>query len=1024
MKEIYHLPRRGRFYLLFLGVMFCHTGFAQQKTGTIKGLVSDASGPLPGASVIVTGTNNGTKTDNNGNYSISMAEGTYSLTASFIGYKKIQSKEVTVTAGQQVVLNIVMEGGTQLKEVQVTYGKQKQREVTGSIAQLDASPLQDMPVNQFAQQLQGKVAGVQVTQNSGQPGQGMSFRIRGAASLQAGTQPLFVVDGIPVTGSINNINPTEIETFTVLKDASSTALYGSRAANGVILITTKHAKNGDSKIDFSSNYGIQKIPEHGIPKMMTAREFAEFQNEYYQDRVKYEGYTGQLDPVYANPERYGDGVNWFDVLTRTAPIQSYDISVLSGREKSSSAVIAGYQRQDGVVINNNTQLFSLRINQDLSLGDKIKIGFNVAPSYRIDHNNRLGSNGLGGFIERIVEGSPLIQPQNPDGSFPLYVNSPGMVANVNPYAQLLLTKDDYRTTRILGNAFLNYEFLKGLSLRTNLAVDKGAENRNVFSPSSISTTATATGFSGGVDNFSWTGEANLQYNKSFGDHNLEALAGYSAQKFEEEGYSVSGQNFPSDDIPWLNAATSITGGGSYRSEYSLLSAIGRINYNYKGRYLLSAAIRRDGSSRFGVDRKYGSFPSVSAGWIVSDEAFMKKFDKINLLKLRASYGITGNNDIGNYTHISTIGGFNYVLNGVLVPGNTINVLGNSELGWERNKQFDIGFDLTFLNNRITLTYDYYNKISDGLIQGRPLPGASGFGSIQFNVGVFRLWGHEISLATTNLTGKLKWNSNFNISFDRNIIKSLVNPGFIRRDNSIYGDYYRNQVGHRLGEFYGFVFDGLYKDAQDLANSAKYGSASDVGTIKMRDINGDGKIDDVNDRTFIGDPTPDFTFGFTNDFRYKNFDLNITMSGSVGGQILGASKWPYLTNLDGARMLLAAVKDRWRSPENPGSGVYPRTKTGTTAIGRAVNSQWLEDGSYLTARNISLGYTFDLSKAKLLLKNLRVYASVQQAFTITKYSGFNPDINLNGLNAVAGIGVDENSYPVPRTFSLGISTSFK
>lgn len=983
-------------------------------------VTDDRNELLPGVSVLIKGTRSASSTDVSGAYSIDAETGA-TLVFRSIGF---ETEEVTV--GKKTEINVSLKpSSNSLNEVTVSYGKQRKKEVTGSIAQIDASTLEDMPVGQFAQQLQGKIAGVQVNQYSGQPGRGIEFRIRGAASLFADTQPLFVVDGLPVTGSINNINPSEIETITILKDASAGALYGSRAANGVILITTKHAKPGDSKIEFSSNYGIQKIPEGKIPKMMTARQFVDFENEYYQDRVKYEGFKGTLDPLYEHPENYGEGTNWFKTLTQAAPIQSYDLTIRSARENSSSTIIAGYQDQEGVVINTGTKLYSLRVNQDMSLNNnKLKIGFNLAPSYRRDHNNRLTTDGVGGLIEKIVESSPLAVPVNPDGSYPKYAFSPPMVSYFNPYAQLMLSKDDYITTRIMGNAYLNYEFIKGLSLKTNIAADKGAETRNQFTPSLITTNSIATGLSSSVDNFSWTAEANLSYNKTFSnDHNIEALVGYSAQRFESVSNSVSGTGFPGDDVPYLSAATSITAGSSNTTQYSLLSTIARLNYNYKGKYLLSGAVRRDGSSRFGEDRKFGYFPSVSAGWIVSDEPFMKPLKAIDLLKIRASYGITGNNNFANFVANANVGTYNYVLNGVLVPGTTISTLGNSELSWERNKQLDIGFDLGILNNRISITYDYYHKISDGLIMDRPIPKASGFSTIKYNSGVLELWGHEVSVNTVNLTGKLKWNSSFNISFDRNIIKSLVSPGFIRRNNTVTSDYYRNQEGHHLGEFYGFVFEGLYKDAQDLASSAKYGSLSDVGTIKMKDLNGDGVIDDVNDRTFIGDPTPDFNFGITNDFKYRNFDLSISMAGSVGGQILTPAKWAYLTNLDGSRMMLADVADRWRSPENPGSGIYPRTKSGTTAIGRSVNSQWIENGSYLTAKNISLGYTIPL-KNNLMMKSLRVYTSVQQAFIITGYSGMNPEISLSGLDATKGIGIDENAYPVPRTFSIGISTTLK
>jgi outer membrane receptor protein involved in Fe transport len=403
---------------------------------------------------------------------------------------------------------------------------------------------------------------------------------------------------------------------------------------------------------------------------------------------------------------------------------------------------------------------------------------------------------------------------------------------------------------------------------------------------------------------------------------------------------------------------------------------------------------------------------------------MERMKDIDFLKIRVSYGITGNNNIGNgnyYPGISQNTPSNYVLNGVLVPGSAITTLGNPDLAWERNKQWDIGLDLAILHNRVSFTYDYYHKVSDGLIQDRPLPRASGFASILYNVGKLEFWGHEFALNANILERQLKWNASFNISFDRNKITSLVAPGFLRRNNTITSDYYRNQVGHSLGEFYGFVFEGLYKDDADLQKSAKYGSSSAVGTIKMKDVVADGVINE-SDRTFIGNPNPDFLYGFTNNLSYKKFDLSVAVAGSYGGQILNPSKWAYLTNLDGARMLLAAVKDRWRSPENPGSGVYPRTLTGTTALGRSVNSQWLEDGSYLTVKNITLGYSIGLGNS-LVLKGLRIYGSVQNAFIFTRYSGINPEISLDGLSGTS-LGIDENAYPVPRTYAVGITATFK
>jgi TonB-linked SusC/RagA family outer membrane protein len=1019
---------------LLLQILLAMPAHAQEKRSAIRGLVENEKGEaLEGVTVNIKQEGGDVKrsatTDKKGVFTLELPadNGAWVFTVSHVGYITQTVRKEKLDPQKEEAIYVVLKDNANLEVVVVSYGKQRKQEVTGSVVQQDASQLKDMPVGQFAQQLQGKVAGVQVAQNAGTPGRGMEFRIRGAASLSSDNQPLFVVDGIPITGSINNINPSEIETFTILKDAAASALYGSRAANGVVLITTKHAKSGDAKVEFSSWYGSQVIPQKGRPDMMTAREFAEFQNEYYQDKLKYEPATNPtLAADYKNPERYGDGTNWFDVLTRNAPIQNYDITVSSATGKSSSTVMAGYQAQEGVILNTGTKLFSLRYNQDFNLiNNKLKVGFGIAPSYRIDHNNRLTTEGVNGLIEKIVEASPLIAPIDSTGNIPLYVHSPGMVTNVNPYAQFTKTKDDYKTTRILGSGYVSYELLQGLNVKGYIALDKGAETRNRYSPASISTTNVATGISSSVDNYSWTAEATATYAKTlFNDHHFELLAGYSAQQFEQESNSVTGTNFPSDDVEYLSAATSLSAGVSNTTAFSLVSAFGRLNYNYKGTYLFGASIRRDGSSRFGAKTKYGDFPSVSAGWIVSNESFMERFRTISFMKMRASYGITGNNNIGNYTSISHVPYSNYVFNGALVPGATISTLQNPVLQWERNKQWDIGLDLSLFNNRLSFTYDYYHKLSDGLIQDRPIPRASGFSTVTSNVGVLEFWGHEFTVSGAILTGKVTWNASYNMSFDRNKIKTLLAPGFIRRNNTTTSDYYRNQEGHALGEFYGFVFDGLYKDAADLANSPKSaipGSVSDIGTIKMKDITPDKVITEA-DRTFIGNPNPDFLFGFTNQLGYKNFDLSISMAGSYGGKILNPSKWAYLTNLDGARALISAVKDRWRSEDEPGSGIYPRTKTGTTAIGRSVNTQWVEDGSYLAVKNITLGYTLPL-KNNLAIKNVRVFGSIQHALIFTNYSGINPEVSLNGLNGTS-IGIDENAYPVPRVFAIGLSASFK
>ncbi len=1033
-------------WAVYLGLIVLSIPASAQQSARITGIVLDESGdPVAGSIVSVnpSGAMDTIRTysDKNGNFTLQnlKAGNKYDVLVKSFGYKDFIKRSFVVTATDNNSLFVRMAPTSNiLDEVVVSYGTQRRSLVSGAVAQLKADQLQDMPVSQFAQQLQGKIAGVQINQYSGQPGRGIGFVVRSSASFYSSNQPLFVVDGMPVTGSINNINPSEIESYSFLKDASATALYGSRAANGVVLITTRHAKAGNSSVEVSSYYAVQKIPNERVPRMMNAREFATFMKQRGEDGVKYEpGYkiTPDYHAAYDNPDQYGEGTNWFKLLTRTAPMSNIDVVMQSAREHSSSLFMVGYQEQQGVIINNGTKLFSARFNHDISvINNKLKMGVNLAPSYRIDHNNRLGTDGVGGYFERFFEASPLISPYNPDGTYQRNVASPGMVAYINPLATYNLTNDDYYTTRLLGNAYLNLEVIDGLFIKTNVGIDKGGETRKYFQPGLVTATANQTvGTSEAVDNYSWTAEANLEYKKTIAkDHNIEALVGYSAQKFNTYSNTLNGTGYALDDIPYLNQATSFTAGtGSGSSAYSLLSTIGRLNYNYKKKYLLSAAIRRDGSSKFGTDNQWGNFPSVSAGWVVSNEPFMNAIHAINFLKVRASYGLTGNNFFGAYDPQATFSTYYNDFNNTITQGLAMNRVGNPLLGWERNKQLDLGFDIYLFNNRISFTYDYYRKITDGLIQQRALPTSSGFTQIISNVGALRMWGHEFTVNTTNLEGrKLKWNTTLVVSVDRNIITNLVDPGYIRRNNTVSSDYYRQQVGHHLGEFYGFVFEGLYKDAADLAKSPKYqvtagnpNGSSDVGTIKVKDIDGDGFIDDVNDRTFIGNPTPKFTGGLVNRFSYDHFDLNIDMTYSVGGKIMNAAKWAYQTNMDGSRVPQAAALDYWRSEDQPGSGMYPRTKTGTTAMGRQVNSQWIENGSFLALKNIALGYTIPL-KSVPWLNNCRVYASVQQAYIFTKYSGMNPEANVGGSDQTAGVGIDENAYPIPRTFSVGVNLSIK
>lgn len=1008
------------FWTLLIGSVYA------QDLKTIKGTVNGADGPLADVTVSSISTGKSTKTDASGQFSLEAPLNT-ELKINLLGYKEIlyniNSENITIR----------LEKSTELIDevVVVSYGTQQKSKITGAISEMDASKAKDLPVGQFTQKIQGRIAGAQVTQINGRPGQGMAVRIRGSASMNAGNNPLYVVDGQAITGNINNINPDEIETFSVLKDASATALYGSRAANGVVIITTKKGKGEGVTIDFSSYYGAQYLPQRGRPDVMNAREFATWQKAFYEDKIKYENWvlpaTGrpEIPEDYRNPEQYGEGTNWYDVLFRKgAPIQNYSLSVLGAGEKYNVGITAGYFNQQGILLNTGYQRYSFRANTEYRPNKRLTLGFNVAPSLQMDHNTLINLDGQRQVIDGAFITSPISPAINADGSLPLTTNTYGMFANPNWLRVLKEKQDNYKRLRLLGNVSVKYNIWDNLNFATRADYDLGNDVLQNFTPSTaggglfVAPPQLATGAYNTSNYYSWLNENVFTYNKSVGDHNFDVLAGYTTQRYMTQGGWLSKTDFPNDDIPWLSAGATVTGSGSNTASWTLESLITRLNYDYKGKYMLSAAMRRDGSSRFGSDKKWGSFPSISAGWLVSNEDFLKDNATISQLKLRASYGIVGNNNIGNYTSIAMMGGTNYTFNNILNQGLSITSLGNTLLSWEKTDQWDIGFDLSILQNRINFHYDYYHKVTDGMLYPVELPRASGFSAISTNIGTFKFWGHELSINANVLNREeFSWDADFNISFNRNEVVKLGTNNTPIGGYSNQGDFNRTEVGHPIGQFYGYIFDGVYMNQQEFDSQPKHQS-SKVGTARMKDLNGDGVID-INDRTFIGNPNPDFIFGFNNTFRYKNWDLGLLFTGSVGAQTMAAT-FENLENIDGVFNMRKEMLNMWRSEDNPGNGQVPRTLTGTTELYRFNNSRWVYDADYLSLKNITLGKQFTIQSD--YIKSIRLYASVQEAFMWTKYPYANPEVSTSGSNPLA-LGIDQTAYPIPRTFTFGFNIGF-
>lgn len=1018
---------------------------AQVADITISGKVTDEKGDLlAGVSVIVKGTTQGTTTDGTGSFRIAVPDTRATLVFSFVGYAK---KEIVVGSQTSLTVALTPDDQTLNEVVVVGYGSQLKKEVTGAVQTISSQEIKDLPVSQIGQKLQGRLAGVQINQATGKPGQGISIRIRGQVSVSAGSDPLYVIDGFPITGNIAQLNPDEIEDLSILKDAASTSLYGSRAANGVVLITTKKGKPGQTNISFTAYTGLQKVPVKGRVKMLNAVQFAQFKKEFYEDQLL------PVPDIFQNPSQYeGKNNDWYDALLRVAPLQSYNLSISHNTEKSNTSLVAGIFNQDGVVLNNKYKRYSLRMNSNYNLSNKVAVGFNVAPSYVFDNTPRTDGDRGTGILFNALHTWPIMPIYDANGELTKYNTLPSSTGNIFNYPNWVRAANELvnetKNTNLLGNAYIQFRPITGLTLKSTMNIEYTNSKFFFFNPSTATSAinvpipTTAVSIRQGLESMSWLNENLATYAKSFNDHNFELLAGFTNQKFRSEFTQVQANTYADDRLPTIQGALNIdrTNSQNGANQWTLTSYLSRLTYNYKGKYLLTAAIRADGSSRFGLNNRWGTFPSASVGWIMSDENFLKTVPQVSFAKIRASYGVIGNNNIGNYTQYALVNNTtNAVFGSTVATGAVVTSLANPNLGWETTKQFDMGLDLGLFNDRIQFIYDFYTKRTTNLLYAVQVPQESGFTNFNDNIGEIKFWGHEFSLTTKNTMGKLKWTTNANISFNRNQVVSLA-PGIDR----VYGTFHITQVGQPFGQFYGLVKQGYYTSAEDLKNSPIIPGRSAIGTIKMKDVNGDGVITyggDADDRTIIGSPFPKFTYGLTNDLKYGNFDFSITGSGSYGNQLWVRHLYS-TANLDGVFNMVEGVKDRFRVQNTivngaavatnvitQGAGQFGATNNGGnyTGIERDWNStQFLADASFFTIKNITLGY--NIGAVNKLFKSARVYASCQQVYIFTKYwGGPNPETSGNGAGNGDGgnlsQGVDFSNYPVPRTYTAGVTLNF-
>ena len=969
----------------------------QTSENTIQGVVTDANGePIIGANIMIEGTTTGTITDFDGRFTLDVPENA-TLQISYIGFV---SQNVKVNGRKDITVKLVEDAKTLDEVVVVGYGTMKKSDLTGSVSSITSDNFK-LGTDLTPQQLmQGAFSGVNISQNSGKPGGSNTIRVRGGTSISASNDPLYVIDGVPISTSagvnqsnistattdffdqepinpLSNINPNDIESINILKDASATAIYGSRGANGVIMITTKKGKAGVRQLDYSFNLGISTV----------ANKLDVLTGDEYRQTVTDLGLT--LDDK-------GMNTDWQDVIFRTAISQNHYVSFMSGSEKTSYRASAGYSNQNGIMEGSGMKSANARVNiNHKALNDKLKLNLNISygetDSDQAPVSNTVGSEMGSSMLYEAYVFNPTYPIYDENGD---YYDVPPYRVNPASFAKELL--DERGTSQFLGNLTADWNFYKPFTLQVNVGYNKNTISRNSYISKSNLLGNSNNGYVTvqKLSDYSKLLETILKYNQSFGKHHIDAMIGYSWQYFYGEGQTTKAYGFLSDNFKWysLAAAQTVESISSYAESNTLISMYGRVNYNYADKYLLTATVRRDGSSRFGSGNKWGVFPSVAASWRISQEDFFQN-DVMSDLKLRVSFGITGSQEIGNYNSLSTLGAST---NGYLVGGEKVTIVlpqqyTNPDLKWEQTAQTDVGIDFGFFNGRIRGSIDYYYKKTTDLLLSVAVPSPSLITTQIANVGTVTNQGIELDLAFDLMRRKnFSWEANLNLSHNKNEVVSLSNDKWTGdnmqvapcQGQGLSGTYAQLIMpGQPIGTFYGKRFIGIVDGVEQFAND------------------GESEV--------IGCAQPDLTFGLGTNLQYKNWTFSLNFRGSIGNDVYNctANNLAYLSNLPGRNVLREAVT----------SGV-------NRDQAKVFSSRFIEDGSFVRLDNISLGYNFSLPK--LYVSNARIFVSAQNLFTITGYSGADPEVNSEiSRTGVAPLGVDYLSYPRARTFSMGVNLSF-
>jgi TonB-linked SusC/RagA family outer membrane protein len=1008
--------------------------FAQSKT--LRGKVADENeGAMPGVSVLIKGTSIGTVTGLDGSYSLNIPDnqtGAGSLVFSFVGYLK---QEVPI--GNQSIIDISMTPDTQVLEeiVVIGYGAVKKQDLTGAVSSIradEANPLET--VINVDQMLQGRVAGVQVTQSSAEPGGGVSINIRGASSINTNNEPLYVIDGLPVqnvapvtgTGSgfssssppsnpLNALNPNDIESIEILKDASATAIYGSRGANGVILITTKNGRGGKLQVDYNVSLGMQAVARK--MDLLTTEEYIQAMNALEEARGNGALFTQE------NINSIGSGTDWQDVLFRSSPMQKHNLSFSGGEENTSFYVSLSYMDQEGVVVNSGFERYQGRVNLEYSEGD-FTAGINLNTSLMQEDkvsNNSFSFNLGADAINATLNAPPVIEVRDEDGNFVRPYEGTLIAASVdNPLAQALGSNSETETNRTFGNIFARYEFVPGLSAKIGLSSDRQSARRDVFidrrARTGLIEGGVATVITGDVETYLL--ESTVNYQKEFEKHRIDAVGGYTYQEFENKSVNTNISEFPSDLIG-TNALQ--TGNNDKDNVFSntttrtLMSYLSRVNYSYDDTYLLTASIRADGSSNFGINNKFGYFPSLALAWRAGNEEFISNLGIFSSLKFRASWGQTGNDQIGIGLGLMTFaaGGVPPAILGQTEQTSLAPVrIPNPDLKWEATEQWNFGLDFGVMDERISASVNYFIKSTDDMLINLPLPKATGFDFITSNIGEVRNKGIEVGIQSNNLTGKLKWTSNFSFYTLQN---EVISVGALSEIVSgAAGASAIVRPGDPLFAYYGLELEGIWQEGEDITNSAQ--PSAQPGYPKWKDQNGD-KIINGDDRTILGDPYPDYTFGIGNTFSYKGFNLNFFIEGQQGVELFNYQMVDALFPNDPYRNRLAdPVVNRW-TPDNP-TNKWPSAITPSAYADNEVNSMTVEDASFIRLKNVRLSYNIPIDKIDFInLRSASFYVSGQNLALLTNFSGFDPDVNSTGDNNIRAV---RNPYPRARVFTVGVN----